>query len=64
MLYVKKEGGLTPGMHKIGLQQSILAAYGYMPTDELWVKEPPVPGKGAGAGKTGSISWFELELQA
>ncbi|MBQ1377535.1 MAG: hypothetical protein IIY77_06160 [Lachnospiraceae bacterium] len=62
-LYVRKEGGLEPGMHKIGLQQSILAAYGYMPTDELWVKEPPVPGHGAGAGKTGSISWFDLELQ-
>ena len=42
---------------------TILAAYGYMPTDELWVKEPPVPGRGAGAGKTGSISWFDLELK-
>ncbi len=42
-LYIEKEGGLTPGEHVIGLQQSILAQYGYMPWDEEWVKNPPVP---------------------
>jgi hypothetical protein len=61
--YVIKEGGLTPGMHKIGLQQSILAQYGYMPWDEEWLKNPPVPGSGAGAGKTASICMFDLKLQ-
>ena len=63
MVYVDCPGGLAPGKHTIGLQQSILAQYGYMPWDEDWVKNPPVPGSGAGAGKTETISTFELELQ-
>ena len=60
---MEKSGGLAPGRHTIGLQQSILAQYGYMPWDEEWVKHPPVPGSGAGAGKTETVSTFELELQ-
>lgn len=63
ILHVKKEGGLAPGKHTIGLQQSILAQYGYMPWDEEWVKNPPVPGSGAGSGKTANICTFELTLQ-
>ena len=62
-LYVEKEGGLTPGKHVIGLQQSVLAQYGYMPWDEEWVKNPPVPGKGSGAGKTDIICNFELDVK-
>ena len=62
-VYVAKEGGLAPGRHTIGLQQSILAQYGYMPWDEEWVKNPPVPGSGAGSGKTANICTFELTLQ-
>lgn len=62
MLYIKKEGGLAPGIHHIGLQQSILAAYGYMPTDEEWIKNPPVPGSGAGAGKTNVICYYDIPL--
>ncbi|WP_130838316.1 C-glycoside deglycosidase beta subunit domain-containing protein [Lachnoclostridium sp. Marseille-P6806] len=62
-VYVKKDGGLEPGKHRIGLQQSVLAQYGYFPFhDEEWVKNPPVPGKGAGAGKTAFICYYELEL--
>lgn len=63
IVHVVKEGGLAPGKHIIGLQQSILAQYGYMPWDEEWVKNPPVPGSGAGSGKTANICTFELELQ-
>ena len=63
-LYVEKEGGLEPGTHLIRLQQSILTQYGYNPAhDEEWVKNPPVPGSGAGAGKTDAICAFELKLQ-
>ena len=62
MLYIEKEGGLAPGMHKIDFQQSILAAYGYRKTDEEWVKNPPVPGGGAGAGKTANIVTFNIPL--
>ena len=62
MLYIEKEGGLAPGIHHIGLQQSILAAYGYMPTDEEWIKNPPVPGSGAGAGKTHVICYYDIPL--
>lgn len=63
IVYVRKEGGLKPGKHVIFLQQSILSQYGYMPWDEEWVKNPPVPGSGAGAGKTDNICEFDLELQ-
>lgn len=63
-VYVAKEGGLTPGMHHIGLQQSILAQYGYGPHDEEWIKNPPVPGEGAGSGKTSRVCCFDIELQA
>ncbi len=61
-IYVEKEGGLSKGKHTIRLQQSVLAQYGYMPWDEEWVKNPPVPGGGAGSGKTNTISSFEIEL--
>ncbi len=63
VVHIAKEGGLTPGSHHIGLQQSILAQYGYMPWDEEWVKNPPVPGSGAGAGKTAAICYFDEVLQ-
>jgi hypothetical protein len=61
-VYVEKESGLEPGKHRIGLQQSVLSQYGYMPWDEDWVKNPPVPGQGAGAGKTRRICYYDLEL--
>lgn len=61
-VYVEKAGGLKPGRHVIGLQQSVLSQYGYMQWDEEWVKNPPVPGKGLGAGKTFRICEYELEL--
>ena len=62
ILYVEKEGGLQPGKHIIEFQQSVLAAYGYMPTDEEWVKNPPEPGTGAGSAKTRNIVKYEIEL--
>lgn len=62
ILYVEKEGGLAPGNHAIDLQQSILAAYGYRKTDEEWVKNPPVPGGGAGSGKTRNIVSYNIPL--
>jgi hypothetical protein len=62
-VYIEKEGGLTHGKHMIGIQQSVLAQYGYMPWDEEWVKKPPVPGKGSGSGKTNTICQFELLLE-
>ena len=62
MLYIEKEGGLAPGMHHIDFQQSILCAYGYRPTDEEWVRNPPTPGGGAGAGKTSVIVSFDIPL--
>ncbi len=63
-VHVAKEGGLAPGTHHIGLQQSILAQYGYFgKRDEEWVKNPPEPGTGAGAGKTMVICYFDEELQ-
>lgn len=63
IIYVEKEGGLTPGKHILEFQQSVLAAYGYMPTDEEWIKNPPVPGSGAGSDKAVFVVTFELELK-
>ena len=63
IIHVKKEGGLAPGKHIIEFQQSILATYGYLPTDEEWVKNPPEPGTGAGSDKTRSVVKYELTLQ-
>jgi hypothetical protein len=61
-VYVEKENGLSSGKHSILLQQSILAQYGYMPWDDEWLKNPPEPGDGSGAGKTANICEFKLEL--
>lgn len=62
IVHVRKPGGLTPGAHTIEFQQSVLAAYGYLPTDEEWVKNPPVPGSGAGSDKTKNIVTYHLNL--
>ena len=62
IVHVKKDGGLAPGRHEIRLQQSILMQYGYAPWDEEWVKNPPVPGDGAGSGKSSFIFTYELDL--
>lgn len=62
IVHVQKPGGLAPGRHVMEFQQSVLAAYGYLPTDEEWVKNPPVPGSGAGSDKTKNIVTYELEL--
>ncbi|MCI2049610.1 MAG: DUF6379 domain-containing protein [Lachnospiraceae bacterium] len=63
MLYVEKEGGLAPGEHVVRIQQSVLASYGYMPMQEEWVKNPPVPGGGAGSGKTHVVCEYHLMLK-
>jgi hypothetical protein len=63
IVHVKKEGGLASGNHLMEFQQSILAAYGYLPTDEEWVKNPPEPGTGAGSDKTRNIVKYDLTLR-
>lgn len=63
LLHVACPGGLAPGAHVVRIQQSVLAAYGYRPTDEDWVKTPPEPGTGAGSDKAPEISEFRLLLQ-
>jgi len=62
ILHVGLPGGLEPGVHDVELQQSVLAAYGYHPTDEEWVRNPPTPGQGAGSDKTPVVVTYRLEL--
>jgi hypothetical protein len=62
ILHVAHPGGLPPGEHTVRFQQSVLAAYGYLPTDEEWVKNPPVPGTGAGSDKAPNIITYQLAL--
>ncbi|MFH8253161.1 DUF6379 domain-containing protein [Microbacterium sp. B2969] len=62
ILHIAAPGGLEPGEHTLRFQQSVLAAYGYLPTDEEWVKNPPTPGTGAGSEKTPQIITYTLPL--
>lgn len=62
ILHVAVPGGLAPGEHIIRFQQSVLAAYGYLPTDEEWVNAPPEPGTGAGSDKTLHIVTYRIPL--
>lgn len=62
VLHVRKPGGLGPGEHQIDFQQCVIAAYGYMSTDEEWVKAPPTPGTGAGSDKTPQVVTYRLIL--
>jgi hypothetical protein len=62
ILHVSAPGGLAPGEHTVRFQQSVLAAYGYQPTDEEWVRNPPKPGSGAGSDKTPQIISYTLTL--
>jgi Domain of unknown function (DUF6379) len=62
ILHVRLPGGLKPGLHIIDFQQCVLATYGYLPTDEAWVKHPPKPGTGAGSDKTPYIVTYKLAL--
>jgi Domain of unknown function (DUF6379) len=63
VLHVRKAGGLTTGCHEIWFQQCIIAAYGYLPTDEEWVRSPPKPGTGAGSDKTPQVIRYLLNRQ-
>ena len=62
ILHISALGGLKPGEHTIRFQQSVLAAYGYLPTDEKWIENPPKPGTGAGSDKTPYIVTYKLTL--
>lgn len=62
-VYVEKEGGLAPGKNLLVIQPCILAGYGYRPTDEEWVKNPPKPGSGECSGKAAVRATFVLELK-
>ncbi|GHW45573.1 hypothetical protein VCSRO151_3370 [Vibrio cholerae] len=63
VLHIAAPGGLQSGKHTVEFQQCVLAAYGYLPTDEAWVECPPEPGTGAGSDKTPHIVKYELALK-
>ncbi|MBO6054784.1 MAG: hypothetical protein J6P31_04630, partial [Oscillospiraceae bacterium] len=63
IVWVYTDGGLAPGMHHIGIQQSVLAQYGSGAHDQEWIDNPPVPGGGAGAGKTRNICYYDMEIK-
>jgi len=48
-VHIAKEGGLAPGEHEIEYLECILGGYGYNPTDEEYVTNPPKPGAGGSA---------------
>ncbi len=63
ILHIKKPGGLAPGKHEIRYLECTLQAYGYMPFDEEYVKNPPAFGTPMCGGKTHMIQRYELELK-
>lgn len=65
-LYVYKEGGLTPGKHRIGILESILGAYGRTPMDEEYVRNPPDPAPhigDIGGSKNRDILYFDIDFK-
>lgn len=61
-VHVEYPGGLSKGMHRVGIMQSVLTQYGWMPHDEEWIKNPPIPGQGA-SGKQSDIYYFDMEIK-
>jgi hypothetical protein len=62
-LHIEKTGGLSNGLHHIGLQPVTLASYGYTNHDKEWVTNPPVPGSGEGIWKNFNVCWYNLQLK-
>ncbi|MBW4330786.1 hypothetical protein KY084_07830 [Stakelama sp. CBK3Z-3] len=62
ILHVACPGGLAPGEHTVRFQQCVIAAYGYLPTDKVWVETPPELGTGAGSDKTPNVVSYVLTL--
>lgn len=62
MVHVECPGGLSKGKHRVGVMQSVLTQYGWMPHDEEWIRNPPVPGVDAG-GKQNDIYYFDMEIR-
>ncbi|WP_306209229.1 C-glycoside deglycosidase beta subunit domain-containing protein [Actinoplanes sp. RD1] len=62
ILHVATDRPLAAGQHTVRFQQSVLAAYGYLPTDEQWVTDPPEPGTGAGSDKTPYVVTYTLSV--
>ena len=63
ILHIACPGGLSKGRHRIGLQPTCLASYGYTPNDEKYVTDPPVPGTGEGTWKNRNVAWFDMEIE-
>ncbi len=61
-VYVQTPGGLSKGVHRLGVLQSVLSQYGWMPHDEEWIKNPPRPGSPEAGGKTGHVCYFDMEV--
>ncbi len=61
-VYVECPGGLSKGMHRLGMMQSVFTQYGWMPHDEEWIRNPPRPGAGAG-GKQDAVYYFDMEIK-
>lgn len=62
ILHISHPGGLSSGAHIVEFQQCVIAAYGYLPTDQAWVAAPPETGTGAGSEKTPHIVTYHLTL--
>lgn len=60
-LYVECPGGLPKGKHKLGLMQGLMTQYGWMPHDQEWIDNTPLPKDMA--GKQMEVYYFDVEIQ-
>ena len=62
VLRVYCDGGLSEGVHHIGILESILSSYGYGRNDQEMVDNPPEPAEQV-KFRSEDICCFDLELQ-
>ena len=59
-IHVAKEGGLTPGTHRLTIMQGVMTQYGWADHDQEWIDNPPDPREMG--GKQDKPFIFEMEV--
>ena len=63
-VYVQKPGGLSKGMHRLGVVDGIMTQYGWEPHDQEWIDNPPDPRMMFGPKKAqSSVYYYDMEVE-
>lgn len=60
-VYVQKPGGLSKGKHRLGVWQNVFSQYGWQPTDQEYIDNPPGPEKLS--SKQSEIYYYDMEIE-